>query len=77
MFLARDAPRYFIAFAVHIGCYSLLVFVILGLRWYLVAQNKKKDELKASGVAEANDVNMTRAFDDLTDKENLMFRYVY
>jgi hypothetical protein len=77
VFLAWDGPRYFIAFATHLGCYSLLVIVIISLRFYLVRQNKKRDELAAAGVLEAKDENMTHAFEDLTDKENPNFRYVY
>lgn len=76
VFLSWDAPRYFIAFATHLGCYSLLVIIILGLRWYLVHQNKKRDALAAAGVQEANDSKMIHAFEDLTDKENPNFRYV-
>ena len=77
VFLSWDSPRYFIAFATHLGCYSLLVIVILYLRWYLVRQNKKRDELAAAGVREANDSKLVHAFEDLTDKENPNFRYVY
>lgn len=55
----------------------MLVIVIIGLRFYLRAQNKKRDEMAANGVAEARDEGMIRAFDDLTDQENLAFRYVY
>ena len=39
--------------------------------------NKKKDEMAANGVVEANVDDVSRAFEDLTDKENLSFRYVY
>jgi hypothetical protein len=77
VFLERDAPRYFIAFATHLGCYVVLVGAIIFLRFYLRGQNKKRDKLAADGVAEARDENLTRAWDDLTDKENLNFRYVY
>lgn len=77
MFLSWDAPRYFIAFAVHLGCYTLLVITILALRWYLRRQNRKRDEMAANGVAEARDDAMVRAWEDLTDRENLSFRYVY
>ena len=77
VFLSWDAPRYFIAFATHLGCYSLLVLVIIGLRFYLLRQNKKRDQLAAAGVQEARDDKMVHAFEDLTDKENPNFRYVY
>lgn len=77
MFLTRDAPRYFIAFATHLGCYTLLVIDIVLLRWYLMAQNKKRDRLAAEGVRDAHDEAFVHAFEDRTDKENPNFRYVY
>lgn len=76
MFLDSDKPRYFIAFSTHMGCYVLLVLVIIFLRFNLIARNKAKDKLQAE-VAEANDQNLVHAFDDLTDKENPNFRYMY
>lgn len=77
VFLARDAPRYYIAFATHLGCYSLLVVDIILLRWYLMAQNKKRDRLAAEGNRDAQDEAYVHAFEDKTDKENPNFRYVY
>jgi hypothetical protein len=43
----------------------------------LKRQNKKRDEMAANGVAEASETYTVRAYEDLTDKENLSFRYVY
>ncbi|CAG9993054.1 unnamed protein product [Clonostachys byssicola] len=77
VFLARESPKYYTAFATHLGCYSLLVIVLVFFRWHLVRENKKRDALAAAGVQEANDGNMTHAFEDLTDRENPNFRYVY
>ncbi|KAK5947904.1 hypothetical protein OHC33_011061 [Knufia fluminis] len=77
VFLTWDAPRYFIAFATHMGCYALLVLVIIYLRWHLKRENKRKDELAAAGVREARDARMVHAFEDLTDRENPNFRYIY
>lgn len=77
VFLTWNGPGYFIAFATHLGCYTLLMFIIAFLRFYLKRQNRKKDELVAAGVSEAADENMTHAFDDLTDRENPNFRYIY
>lgn len=59
------------------GCYVLLVITIIFLRFWLTAQNKKKDALAAQGVREAKDENLVHAFDDLTDRENPNFRYIY
>jgi hypothetical protein len=62
------------------GCYCLLVLVLIFLRFYLKSQNNKKDriqaEILASGTGTA-DTEMVHAFDDLTDQENINFRYVY
>lgn len=77
VFLSYDAPRYFIAFATHMGCYVLLVIVIAFLRFHLMRQNRKKDELASAGVREAQDDHYVHAFDDLTDRENPNFRYMY
>ncbi|KAL5398920.1 hypothetical protein PMIN02_001000 [Paraphaeosphaeria minitans] len=76
VFLTRDAPRYFIAFATHMGCYVLLVIVIAFLRFNFMLRNKKKDNLAAQ-VLDANDDHLVHAFDDLTDSENPNFRYMY
>ncbi|RFU80564.1 allantoate permease [Trichoderma arundinaceum] len=77
VFLWWNAPRYFIAFATHLGCYSLLVIVIIVLRYYLIHQNKQRDNMAAAGVHEARDERMLHAWEDLTDKENPNFRYVF
>jgi len=78
VFLSWNGPRYFIAFATHLGCYVLLVIDIIVLRWYLKRQNTKKDRLAEAGVPEADPKNMTvHGFEDLTDKQNAGFRYVY
>ncbi|KAJ9131627.1 Thiamine pathway transporter THI73 [Pleurostoma richardsiae] len=77
VFLSWNGPRYFIAFATHLGCYSLLVIVIVSLRFYLVHENKKRDALADAGVHEARDEQYRHAFEDLTDKQNPNFRYVY
>jgi hypothetical protein len=87
VFLSTDAPRYFIAFSTHLGCYTLLVLVLVFLRWYLRHQNKKKDAAAAlaAEVSGGNnglngvvrDDGLIHAFDDLTDRENGNFRYIF
>jgi len=76
VFLSRDAPRYFIAFSTHMGCYVLLVLVIVFLRFNFMIRNSKKEKLRAQ-TGEGSDENLVHAFDDLTDKENPTFRYMY
>ncbi|RMJ04770.1 hypothetical protein BHE90_015701 [Fusarium euwallaceae] len=77
VFLSWNAPRYFIAFATHLGCYTLLVLVLIFFRWYLIRENRRRDELAAAGVPEAADDQLVHAFEDMTDRENPNFRYVY
>ncbi|KAK4112330.1 MFS general substrate transporter [Canariomyces notabilis] len=77
VFLDWDGPRYFIAFATHLGCYCLLVIVIIGLRFYLTHQNKKRDRMAAEGILAADPKNIIHSFEDLTDQQNKSFRYVY
>ncbi|EAW13557.1 putative 2-ketogluconate transporter [Aspergillus clavatus NRRL 1] len=77
VFLDRDAPRYFIAFGVHLGCYTVMTLAVIFLRFYLVSQNKKKDCLLRESGLSATDNNLTHAFEDRTDQENPYFRYIY
>ena len=70
VFFDGDAPRYRKALSIHLGCYTLLVLVIIFLRFNLVSRNKAKD--REFGT----EINTTHGFDDLTDKENPNFRYV-
>ena len=61
----------------------MLVF----LRWHLKRENKKKDfaEEVAGGMKQltdaqsgvAQDQKFVHAFDDLTDRENINFRYIF
>jgi hypothetical protein len=71
VFLKWNAPRYLIAFSTHMGCYTLLVLVIVFLRWHLKRINAEKD---ARG---SKDEALVHAFEDLTDCENQNFRYIY
>ncbi|KAK2629513.1 hypothetical protein QTJ16_000333 [Diplocarpon rosae] len=71
VFIETDAPRYLTAFTVHLVCYSVLVFVILFLRWHLRRENAKKDALAV------RDELLVHAFEDLSDRQNANFRYVF
>lgn len=76
VFLAWNAPRYLIAFSVHMACYTCLVLVIGILWWHLSSQNSKRDRLVAQNMEEAMP-KPVHGFDDLTDKQNLGFRYIF
>jgi hypothetical protein len=76
VFLAWDAPRYFIAFSTHLGCYALLLSTLVFLRWWYIKENARKDKFIAEGLAKKDD-DLKHSFEDLTDRENYNFRYVY
>lgn len=57
----------------------LLEVVIIGTLWFLLRrENHRRDEVQAAmeGGLEGRDLDST-AFADLTDRENLNFRYIY
>jgi hypothetical protein len=58
-----------------------MIFTIAFLRLYLARQNATRDRLQAelgdNSTLGVIDEKMVHAFDDLTDKENMNFRYVY
>ncbi|KAF3401882.1 hypothetical protein F1880_009907 [Penicillium rolfsii] len=77
VFLDWDAPRYHIAWSVHLACYACMTVAVIYLRFHLKRVNKRKDELVAAADLTSADPNLIHAFEDKTDQENLNFRYVY
>ncbi|KAL4893389.1 MFS general substrate transporter [Aspergillus ambiguus] len=65
-----DAPRYLHGFLAHIVIYAVYIILTVVTRWILVARNRSKVRL-------TGEVSHDLAFQDLTDKENPNFRYVY
>ena len=62
----------------------LEVVVILTLRVLLSRENKRRDKLQGVGESEGDEAKLKRererdrtAFSDMTDRENLNFRYIY
>lgn len=76
VFLAKEAPRYLTAFGVHMGCYAALICLLIFMRLWYMRQNHKKDQMVRDGLVKTDD-HLKHAFDDLTDIENVNFRYVY
>ncbi|KAJ5281972.1 hypothetical protein N7478_007344 [Penicillium angulare] len=77
VFLDWDAPRYHIAWSVHLACYACMTAAVIYLRFYLMRQNAKKDEMLAAEGFSGADPDLIHAFEDKTDQENMNFRYVY
>jgi hypothetical protein len=70
IFRTSDAPRYLHGFLAHIVIYAVYVALVVVTRLVLVARNRSKDQ-QSSGTF------YDFAFNDLTDRENPNFRYVY
>ncbi|PVH74047.1 MFS general substrate transporter [Cadophora sp. DSE1049] len=82
IFQASDQPRYQKGFIAHFCLYVLFNIILLVTRWLLTRRNigKKADSLQTTSGTEADGaekITHSRAFDDLTDRENPDFRYVY
>jgi hypothetical protein len=82
IFQARDAPRYIHGFVAHMVIYGVYVGLILVTMAILMRRNAKKEMemlrervLASDGVGNA--VSHDLAFQDLTDRENPNFRYVF
>jgi hypothetical protein len=67
VFRSQDAPRYFLALAIILGCFSLLEVTLFTLRTYYIWQNKRRDGKIARGEVVA-DVLFTQSFEDVTDR---------
>ncbi|KAF4461016.1 allantoate permease [Fusarium albosuccineum] len=90
LFQPQYAPRYLVTWGVILGVACILpTGIVLYLRWYLAAENKRRDDLdrqgliRETGVIEHVDESGERVEEvvdtrqlDLTDRENLAFRYV-
>ena len=76
VFRDNEAPRYFTAFGTHLGCYAALSVLLIFMRLWYMKENRRKDKMIADGRAKA-DVGLKHAFEDLTDVENVNFRYAY
>ena len=81
LFQAKDAPTYRQAFSGQLGCYVASILVLLGLRIYYMDQNRRKRRANntLNGRAEdaEDEIDLSQAFLDLTDMQNINFRYSY
>ncbi|KAK4496823.1 hypothetical protein PRZ48_012807 [Zasmidium cellare] len=91
LFQPQYKPRYIVTWAVILGIACVLpMMIVLYLRWYLQTENKRRDALAAQGLinevgvikhdSQSSDSVSEEVVDarqlDLTDRENLAFRYV-
>lgn len=66
-FRSNQAPRFFAAISIVLGCFVLLEVVLFALRAYYIYQNKKRDRVIESGKVAA-DTTYTHSFEDVTDR---------
>jgi uncharacterized membrane protein len=70
IFQNKDAPRYLHGFLAHIVIYGVYVALVILTRVIIMARNRAKKQATSEVVHDL-------AFEDLTDRENPNFRYVY
>ncbi|KAJ9119805.1 hypothetical protein QFC24_005518 [Naganishia onofrii] len=90
MWLDKYKPRNFVPWVIIIISYSICVVMLLAIRWRLAYENKQRDILQAESGTDEDDYGyidevledgttvthkVDKAFMDLTDKQNLSFRY--
>lgn len=74
LFQSQWAPRYTNTLYIHVALYCLYMANALGIRYFLKKRNETRDRL----FEERGEVNRhAHAFDDLTDIQNVEYRYMY
>lgn len=78
LFRAQDAPRYIRAKVILLVLECVCVPWVLAISWVSKRKNRVKDEMQQESVDEwLKDKGANYQFLDLTDQENIMFRYSY
>ena len=72
-FKTEQTPVYQLGVWMMIVSHLLELIGVLALRFLLARENKRRDELQAGKTRDDDET----AFGDLTDRENLNFRYIY
>ena len=73
-FQVKDAPRYLPAKISIVIIYFLITVDLYVIRWLAVRENRRRDERKAE-LGDAYVVEKNHEFLDLTERQNLEFRY--
>lgn len=76
LFFDDEAPSYPSGFLAMLICFGVSFVIPIGLRFYLVWENRRRDRMGQGTVTDSLD-DMDAAFLDKTDKELSHFRYVY
>lgn len=73
MFLTSESPRYATAIKGLLGTYCAVIFFQAVYTFWCWAENRRRDKLGVPVVAFEQE--LLEGFDDLTDRENVHFRY--
>ncbi|KAL4950184.1 major facilitator superfamily domain-containing protein [Aspergillus filifer] len=71
-----DAPRYYLAFSMLLGRFGVMVAVLVALRMWYAVMYRKRERLVSYGEV-VPDAGYTHAFEDVSDRVNPHFRYIY
>lgn len=84
IFQNNDAPRYIHGFIAHLCIYGVYLGLVVVTRLLLMRRNVMKRRAAAAATGESDETGLADqnishelAFQDLTDRENPNFRYVY
>ena len=77
IFQAKDAPRYTHGFIAHMVIYGVYIGLVILTRAILMRRNAQKEKLMRESAVSGTAVSHDLAFQDLTDRENPNFRYVF
>ena len=78
IFFAREAPRYFSAITGLLICYAGMIVLSLCLRLHMQRENRRRDNLIGNGDRTKDGADTQAVLDgfrDMTDKQNVHFRY--
>ncbi|KAF2798608.1 MFS general substrate transporter [Melanomma pulvis-pyrius CBS 109.77] len=75
LFFEKEAPSYPSGFLAMMICYCVAFFSCVGLRFYLIWENNRRDKMAVQDDMEEDQMVVNTA--DKTDKEMSKFRYVY
>lgn len=78
MWQGKYAPRYYIPWGIILGTYVINPVILLGIRYFLNKENRRRDALGQEKVEKFFDENgdeIDPTFLDVTDRRNMAFRY--
>ncbi|KAH7007075.1 major facilitator superfamily domain-containing protein [Ilyonectria destructans] len=76
LFFSYEAPRYQSGFAAMIVCFCVQILLVTAMYFVNWRENTRRDRLATGDNDVDRDVDVALGLSDLTDKENLHFRYV-